>query len=31
MLMVIIDRLGKGVIIEVCEDTEVETIAKLFI
>ena len=31
MLMVITDRLGKGVILEACPNTETETIARLFI
>lgn len=31
MLMVITDRLGKGVILRGCEDVEADTIAKLFI
>lgn len=31
MLIVITDRLGKGVILRGCEDVEADTIAKLFI
>lgn len=31
MLMVITDRLGKGVILEGCKDIETKTITKLFV